>query len=100
LILNHSSSFLFLANVDFAIAGLERGEEPAGKCPPPDSDPFNDAEFGKNPTARQAKSPPPPSRRFEFHKRSQLFIRTHNETLSVAAMCVCNKDRSPVGINR
>jgi hypothetical protein len=21
---------------------------------------------------------------FEFHKRSQLFIRTHNETLSVA----------------
>jgi len=24
-------------------------------------------------------------RRFKFHKRSQLFIRTHNETLSVAA---------------
>ena len=22
--------------------------------------------------------------RFQFHKRSQLFIRTHNETLSVA----------------
>jgi hypothetical protein len=26
------------------------------------------------------------NRRFEFNKRSQLFIRTHNETLSVAAM--------------
>ena len=39
------------------------------------------------------------NRRFEFHKRSQLFIRVHNESLSVAAMCVCNPDRSPVGIN-
>jgi hypothetical protein len=28
--------------------------------------------------------------RFDFHKCSQLFIRTHNETLSVVAMCVCN----------
>ena len=27
------------------------------------------------------------------------FIPTHNETLSVAAMCVCNPDRSPVGIH-
>ena len=26
--------------------------------------------------------------RFEFDKRSQLFIRVHNETLSVVAMCV------------
>ena len=33
-------------------------------------------------------------------KRSQLFIRVHNETLSVVAMCVSNPDRSPVGINR
>jgi hypothetical protein len=36
----------------------------------------------------------------EFHKRGQLFIRTHNETLSVIAMRVCNPDRSPIGINR
>jgi hypothetical protein len=41
-----------------------------------------------------------PNRRFEFEKRAQLFIRTHNKLLSVAAMCVCNPDRSPVGINR
>jgi hypothetical protein len=38
--------------------------------------------------------------RFEFDKRRQLFIRVHNQTLSVAAMRVRNKDRSPVGINR
>ncbi len=29
---------------------------------------------------------------FKFHKRRQLFIRSHNETLSVATMCVCNPD--------
>jgi hypothetical protein len=29
----------------------------------------------------------------------QQFIGTHNETLSIAAMCVRNPDRSPVGIN-
>ena len=37
------------------------------------------------------------NRRFEFQKRSQLFIRVHYETLSVIAVRVCNKDRSPVG---
>ena len=31
------------------------------------------------------------NRRFEFEKRRQLFIRTHNETLSVVAICVCNE---------
>jgi hypothetical protein len=36
--------------------------------------------------------------RFKFHKRSQLFIRAHNETLPVVAMRVSNPDRSPVGI--
>jgi len=40
------------------------------------------------------------SRRFEFQKRRQLFIRVHNESLSVVAMRICNPDRSPVGINR
>jgi hypothetical protein len=41
-----------------------------------------------------------PNHGFKFHKRSQFFIRTHNETLSVAAMRVSNPDRSPIGINR
>jgi hypothetical protein len=37
---------------------------------------------------------------FQFQKHNQLFIRVHNETLSVIAMRVNNPDRSPVGINR
>jgi hypothetical protein len=35
------------------------------------------------------------NRRFKFHERGQLFIRTHNETLSIIAMRVFNPDRSP-----
>jgi hypothetical protein len=37
--------------------------------------------------------------RFEFQKRSQLFIRTHNEPLSVAAMRVSNPDCATLGID-
>jgi hypothetical protein len=37
-------------------------------------------------------------RRFQFKKSRQFFIRVHNETLSVVAVRVGNKDRSPVGI--
>jgi hypothetical protein len=33
-------------------------------------------------------------RRFQFHKRSQLFIGTNNKALSVAAMRVHNPDFS------
>jgi hypothetical protein len=36
--------------------------------------------------------------RFEFQKCSQLFIRTHNETLLVAAMRVSDEDCAPVQI--
>ena len=39
------------------------------------------------------------NRPFQFQKRRQLFIRAHNETLSIAAMRVSNPDRSPLGIN-
>jgi len=35
------------------------------------------------------------NRRFKFDKRRQLFIRMHNETLSIVAMCVNNEDCSP-----
>jgi hypothetical protein len=38
--------------------------------------------------------------RFQFQERRQLFIGMHNEPLSVVAVCVSNRDRSPVGINR
>jgi hypothetical protein len=40
------------------------------------------------------------NRRFQFEKSRQLFIRSHNETLSVVAVRVCNPDRSPLRINR
>jgi hypothetical protein len=43
---------------------------------------------------------PVAKRRFQFEKRSQLFLRVHNEPLSIAAVCVCNPDCSPIGINR
>ena len=39
------------------------------------------------------------SRGFKFHKRSQLFIRSHKETLSIVAMRVSNEDRSPARID-
>jgi hypothetical protein len=38
--------------------------------------------------------------RFKFQKSRQLLIRVHNETLPVAAMCVCNPDCSPFTIHR
>jgi hypothetical protein len=50
--------------------------------------------------ACQARNPQLRIADFKLHKRRQLFIRAHNETLSVVAMCVGNPDRSPVGINR
>jgi hypothetical protein len=37
------------------------------------------------------------NRRFKFQKRSQLFIRAHNETLSVAAMPVSNERSFALG---
>jgi len=33
------------------------------------------------------------------HKRSQLFVRTHNETFSVVAIRVSNPDRPSLRIN-
>jgi hypothetical protein len=33
------------------------------------------------------------------HKGGQLFIGTHDETLSSTAMCVSNEDRSPARIH-
>jgi hypothetical protein len=37
---------------------------------------------------------------FKFNKRAELFVGVHNEAPPVAAMCVCNPDRSPLGIDR
>jgi hypothetical protein len=54
--------------------------------------------LGTAKTAReQAKSPD--HRRLQFHKSRQLFIRTHNETLSVVTVRVSNEDCSPARIH-
>jgi hypothetical protein len=57
-------------------------------------------EFRKKPANLSRRFAARANRRFEVQKRSQLFIRTHNETFSVVAMRVHNPDRLPVGINR
>jgi hypothetical protein len=62
-------------------------------------DPFSDAEFEKMSPARQAPSASSANRQFEFQKSSRDFLRVHNETLSVAAMCVNNPDCLSLGIN-
>jgi hypothetical protein len=42
----------------------------------------------------------PRDRHFQFQKRGQLLIRSHDETLSVATVRVNNPDRSPFKIQR
>jgi len=95
----HGSSFLFPRYVDFAIRGFGRGEEPSGanvlrliRIR------LSDAESGKISLGCQAAKAATANRRFQFYKRRQLFIRSHNETLSVAAMSVCDPDCSPFAI--
>jgi hypothetical protein len=61
---------------------------------------LKDAEFGKNLANLSNQFAASANRRFEFQKSGQLFIGTHNEAFSIAAMRVCNPDRLPVGINR
>jgi hypothetical protein len=41
----------------------------------------------------------PANRCFEAEKRSRLLICMHNEPSIVAAMCIGNEDRSPLGIH-
>jgi len=80
--------------------GSGRGEEPSGaKSPPPDSDPFKRRRVWPKLHQLVKKIRRKPDTPLQAQKRSQLFIRSHNETLSVAAMCVCNPDRSPLGID-
>jgi hypothetical protein len=87
-------SFCFPAVLILSLQGSERGEEPSSESPPPD---FRSAlvkpSLAKIALACQDSSPAKANRRFEFQKRSQLFIRTHNETLSVA-VSINNPDRA------
>jgi len=86
-------SFLFPTELISGIAGPGRDEEPQrGKCPSPDSDPLLWS-FAKKLATLSRQFAASANRRFQFHKRSQLFIGVHNETLSIAAMCVSNENR-------
>jgi hypothetical protein len=79
------------------MAGPEEAKNPAGKSPPPDSDPFSDAELGKN-LAFSSSTIAATANRFQFEKRSQHFVRTHNETLFVAMQRLGQSARA-FGIN-
>jgi hypothetical protein len=62
-------------------------------------DPFGDAKSLKNLASVSSAIDTNADRRFEFQKCRQPFIRTHDVTLPVVPMSVCNPDRSSVGIN-
>jgi hypothetical protein len=81
------------------VAGLEEAKKPIGESPPPDSGLFDAAEFGKNRANLSSQFAASADSRFQLEKSTQLFICTHNETFSIAAMCVRNPDCSPVRIN-
>jgi hypothetical protein len=87
------------AVLDLWNRGSGRGEEPGGaKGLRLIQIRFSDAEFGKNAANLSNQFAASSNRRFQFHKRSQLLLRTHNETLPVVTMCVCNPERSPASM--
>src|SRR5215831_9852445 len=81
------------------LARSERGDENAERalsCPRPRIQIcLTTLSLAKISSARQAQSPPA-NRCFQFQKRSQVFIRTDNETLSVTAVSVSNRVRPPL----
>jgi hypothetical protein len=66
----------------------------------PDSDVCLTPSLKKISPACQANLPQARIADSKFQKRSQLFIRAHNEPLIVAAMRVNNPDRSPIGVGK
>ena len=90
----------FSRRIGSAVAGLEEAKNLAGKVLRLIQDRLSDAECGKNAAKLSNQFAASANRRFEFKKRSELFICTHDKALPVAAMRVSNPDRSPVGINR
>jgi len=91
--------FFFPLSLCFSAAGLEKAKNLAGEVLHLIQDCLSDAEFGKNLASVSIQIAASANRPFEFQKRSQLFIGTHNETLTVAVMRVGNRDLSLLGIN-
>jgi hypothetical protein len=80
--------------VDSAILGPESaGRKPQGE-EMPSARLKAEKLFAKNPATLSSKFAASANRRFEFHERGQLLIRTRNERLSVVAMGVFNPDCS------
>jgi hypothetical protein len=77
----------------------EKEEETAGKRLPALTPVPDCVEFGKNLAKQSRQFAASANRRFKFHKRRQLFVRTHNETPSVVTVCISNEARSALGIN-
>src|SRR6266566_4180120 len=71
---------------------LGRGEEHSrGKCPPPDSDPFNAVEYGRIYANLSRNLSAEADCGFKFQKRGQLFIRSHNgNAFRRRAVCINN----------
>jgi hypothetical protein len=67
------------------VAGLDEAKNPAGKSSHLIQDRLGGADLGKNLANLSNQFAASANRRFEFKKRSQLFIRAYNEMLSVVA---------------
>jgi len=67
-----------------------------GKGPPPDSDSFNGAESEKNLVNSSSQFAATPNDRFQFHKRSQQFVRLDDigETFAVGIDDVTQRARA------
>ena len=89
----------FPAKLIVGLRGLEEVKNPAGKSPPPDSDPFSGRRALKESHLLVKHNRRSMNRLFEFQKCRQLFVGVHNETLSIAAICVANPSRSPLCIH-
>src|SRR4029450_3838270 len=87
------------AGLILVVAGSGRGEEPSGKVPPPDSNPFDGVQSEENLVRSSRKFATSANHRFQFQKGGQLFIRTDDETLPIPGVRVSNEDRSPVAIH-
>ena len=83
----HRWTLSFPRLVNSATAVSKREEVCREKHLLPDSDLVRDS-FAKKAASLSSQFAASASYRFKFQKRSQLFVRTHNETLSVAAMSV------------
>jgi hypothetical protein len=90
--------FFLPRRVVSAIAGLEEAKNLAGKVLRLIQIGLSTPSLAKTTPACQANSPHAQIADSSSKNRRQLFIRSHNETLSVAAMRVSNPDGSPVRI--